>query len=138
MAARFSEDFPAVHTNPEKSKAKITSDTDQAVNALKGRIDSTNKDLAATQESLYAMQNSLSDCFNEVAVVRSDLERNIADAEARLKDDIRQMQQKAFGRINSVKQPAEVAQERDASETGGVAKPEPAEKKGKSAEQMDT
>merc|ERR1711924_148205 len=58
---------------------------DQAVNALNGRIDFTNKDLAATQESLHTTQNSLSDCFNEVAVVRSDLERNIADTEARLK-----------------------------------------------------
>lgn len=30
---------------PQESKAKITSDTDQAVNALNGRIDFTNKDL---------------------------------------------------------------------------------------------
>merc|ERR1711915_843188 len=44
------------------------------------------------QESLHTTQNSLSDCFNEVAVVRSDLERNIADTEARLKNDIRQKQ----------------------------------------------
>ena len=29
----------------KESKAKITSDTDQAVNALNGRIDFTNKDL---------------------------------------------------------------------------------------------
>merc|ERR1719199_547469 len=72
---------------------KLTSDTDQAVNALNGRIDFTNKDLAATQESLHTTQNSLSDCFNEVAVVRSDLERNVADTEARLKNDIRQKQQ---------------------------------------------
>lgn len=50
----------------QESKAKITSDTDQAVNALNGRIDFTNKDLAATQESLHTTQNSLSDCFNEV------------------------------------------------------------------------
>lgn len=41
--------------------------------------DFTNKDLAATQESLHTTQNSLSDCFNEVAVVRSDLERTAAD-----------------------------------------------------------
>ena len=54
--------------------------------------DFTNKDLAATQESLHTTQNSLSDCFNEVAVVRSDLERNVADTEARLKNDIRQKQ----------------------------------------------
>jgi hypothetical protein len=29
---------------PQESKAKITSDTDQAVNALNGRIDFTNKE----------------------------------------------------------------------------------------------
>ena len=33
-----------VETNLEESKAKITSDTDQAVNALNGRIDFTNKE----------------------------------------------------------------------------------------------
>merc|ERR1740129_2383029 len=67
-------DITAVETNLEESKAKITSDTDQAVNALNGRIDSTNKDLVATQDSLHTTQNSLSDRLNEVAVVRSDLE----------------------------------------------------------------
>merc|ERR1712048_1072339 len=91
-----------------ESKAKITSDTDQAVNALNGRIDFTNKDLAATQESLHTTQNSLSDCFNEVAVVRSDLERNVADTEARLKNDIRQKQQEAFEKIGAVEQQAEL------------------------------
>ena len=50
---------------------------------MNGKIDLTNKDLAATQEGLHTTQNSLSDCFNEVAVVRSDLERNVADTEAR-------------------------------------------------------
>merc|ERR1712054_221253 len=91
-----------------ESKAKITSDTDQAVNALNGRIDFTNKDLAATQESLHTTQNSLSDCFNEVAVVRSDLERNVADTEARLKNEIRQKQQEAFEKIGAVEQQAEL------------------------------
>jgi len=85
ILATIRHDITAVETNLEESKAKITSDTDQAVNALNGRIDFTNKDLAATQESLHTTQNSLSDCFNEVAVVRSDLERNVADTEARLK-----------------------------------------------------
>merc|ERR1740116_753330 len=84
ILATVRHDITAVETNLEESKAKITSDTDQALN---GRIDFTNKDLAATQESLHTTQNSLSDCFNEVAVVRSDLERNIADTEARLKND---------------------------------------------------
>merc|ERR1712019_122480 len=93
ILATIRHDITAVETNLEESKAKITSDTDQAVNALNGRIDFTNKDLAATQESLHTTQNSLSDCFNEVAVVRSDLERNVADTEARLKNDIRQKQQ---------------------------------------------
>merc|ERR1712176_1530428 len=74
ILATIRHDITAVETNLEESKAKITSDTDQAVNALNGRIDFTNKDLAATQESLHTTQNSLSDCFNEVAVVRSDLE----------------------------------------------------------------
>merc|ERR1712014_238398 len=83
ILATIRHDITAVETNLEESKAKITSDTDQAVNALNGRIDFTNKDLAATQESLHTTQNSLSDCFNEVAVVRSDLERNVADTEAR-------------------------------------------------------
>ncbi|CAE7517593.1 rihB, partial [Symbiodinium pilosum] len=80
ILATIRHDITAVETNLEESKAKITSDTDQAVNALNGRIDRdfTNKDLAATQESLHTTQNSLSDCFNEVAVVRSDLERNVA------------------------------------------------------------
>ena len=49
--ATVRHDITAVETNLEESKAKITSDTDQAVNALNGRIDFTNKDLAATQES---------------------------------------------------------------------------------------
>merc|ERR1712000_271803 len=92
ILATIRHDITAVETNLEESKAKITSDTDQAVNALNGRIDFTNKDLAATQESLHTTQNSLSDCFNEVAVVRSDLERNVADTEARLKNDIREKQ----------------------------------------------
>ena len=68
--------------------------------------DFTNKDLAATQESLHTTQNSLSDCFNEVAVVRSDLERNVADTEARLKSDVRQKQQEAFEKIGAVEQQA--------------------------------
>merc|ERR1719217_313980 len=108
ILATIRHDITAVETNLEESKAKIVSDTDQAVNALNGRIDFTNKDLAATQESLHTTQNSLSDCFNEVAVVRSDLERNIADTEARLKNDIRQKQQEAFEKIGSVEQQAEL------------------------------
>jgi len=104
ILATIRHDITAVETNLEESKAKIVSDTDQAVNALNGRIDFTNKDLAATQESLHTTQNSLSDCFNEVAVVRSDLERNIADTEARLKNDIRQKQQEAFEKIGAVEQ----------------------------------
>merc|ERR1719183_1097445 len=108
ILATIRHDITAVETNLEESKAKITSDTDQAVNALNGRIDFTNKDLQATQESLHTTQNSLSDCFNEVAVVRSDLERNVADTEARLKNDIRQKQAECYEKIASVEQQAEL------------------------------
>jgi len=104
VLATIQHDITAVEMNWEEFKAKIIRDTDQAVNALNGRIDFTNKDLAATQESLHTTQNSLSDCFNEVAVVRSDLERNVADTEARLKNDIRQKQQEAFEKISAVEQ----------------------------------
>merc|ERR1712113_937872 len=107
ILATIRHDITAVETNLEESKAKITSDTDQAVNALNGRIDFTNKDLAATQESLHTTQNSLSDCFNEVAVVRSDLERNVADTEARLKNDIRQKQQPLQLALSMKEQPAD-------------------------------
>ncbi|CAK9096419.1 Hypothetical protein SCF082_LOCUS45264 [Durusdinium trenchii] len=113
ILATVRHDITAVETNLEESKAKITSDTDQAVNALNGRIDFTNKDLAATQESLHTTQNSLSDCFNEVAVVRSDLERNVADTEARLKNDIRQKQQEAFEKIGAVEQQEQLRHLRD-------------------------
>ena len=34
--------------------------------------------------------DEVSDCFNEVTVVRTDLERNVADTEARLKNESRQ------------------------------------------------
>merc|ERR1711871_32812 len=121
ILATIRHDITAVGTNLEESKAKIVSDTDQAVNALNGRIDFTNKDLAATQESLHTTQNSLSDCFNEVAVVRSDLERNIADTEARLKNDIRQKQQEAFEKIGAVEQQAEL-RSAEASRRLGVLK----------------
>merc|ERR1719272_2273955 len=46
--------------------------------------------------------------FNRASVVRSDLERNIADTEARLKNDIRQKQQEAFEKIGAVEQQAEL------------------------------
>merc|ERR1711907_833688 len=108
ILATIRHDITAVETNLEESKAKITSDTDQAVNALNGRIDFTNKDLAATQESLHTTQNSLSDCFNEVAVVRSDLERNVADTEARLRNELRQKQAECYEKIASVEQQAEL------------------------------
>jgi len=39
ILATILHDITAVETNLEESKAKITSDTDQAVNALNGRID---------------------------------------------------------------------------------------------------
>ena len=39
-------------------------------------------------------------------MVRSDLERNVADTEARLKSDVRQKQQEAFEKIGAVEQQA--------------------------------
>eukprot|EP00439_Symbiodinium_sp_Y106_P025461 s5157_g3.t1 len=92
------------HDITAESKSKLAMDTDHAINALNGRIDFTNKDLAATQESLHTTQNSLSDCFNEVAVVRCDLERNVADTEARLKNDSRSKQQEVMEKIGDEQQ----------------------------------
>jgi len=54
------------------TEAKITSNTDNALCALNGRIDAVNKDLAATQEGLRTTQ--------------SVLRRHDADMEARQKD----------------------------------------------------
>merc|ERR1711904_566430 len=59
--------------------AKVTSDTAGAVNALNGRIDFTNKDLAAIQECWRTTQNSLNDCFNEAAVVNGRMDAMIKD-----------------------------------------------------------
>jgi hypothetical protein len=42
MLATIRHDTTAVETNLEESKAKITSDADQTVNALNGRIDLAN------------------------------------------------------------------------------------------------
>merc|ERR1719472_506787 len=80
-------------------------DLDAAIKTVRDMVSSLRLDVAARQESLHTTQNSLSDCFNEVAVVRSDLERNVADTEARLKNDIRQKQQEAFEKIGAVEQP---------------------------------
>ena len=49
----------ALETVQEEPRAKIASDADQALNALNGRIDVMNKDLATMQDSLRAMQHSL-------------------------------------------------------------------------------
>ncbi|CAJ1409346.1 unnamed protein product [Effrenium voratum] len=108
ILATIRHDITSVETNLEESKAKLASDTDHAINALNGRIDFTNKDLSATQESLHTTQNSLSDCFNEVAVVRSDLERSLADTEARVKNDIRQKQQETMEKMGDVEQQSEL------------------------------
>jgi len=108
ILATVRHDITAVETNLEESKSKLAMDTDHAINALNGRIDFTNKDLSATQESLHTTQNSLSDCFNEVAVVRSDLERNVADTEARVKNDNRSKQQEVMEKIGDVEQQSEL------------------------------
>ena len=57
-------------------------------------------------EPSHTTQGCLSDCLNGVTG-RSDLERvrNASDTEARLKNDARQEQWKAFGQIASVEQP---------------------------------
>jgi hypothetical protein len=106
--ADIRHDIAAVEMNLEKSKAKITSDTNKAVNALNRRIDFTTKDLAETQESLDTTQNSLNYCVCDVAAVRSDLERGVADVEARLNFDIQQKQQDVFKKIGAVNQQAEL------------------------------
>ena len=53
-------------------------------------------------------QNSLSDCFNEVAVVRSDFERDVADTVARLKNDVRHKQQEPFEKVAAMEQQAKL------------------------------
>merc|ERR1712007_45372 len=87
-------------------------DLDAAIKTVRDMVSSLRLDVDARRrkvdESLATTQNSLSDCFNEVAVVRSDLERNVADTEARLKNDIRQKQQEAFEKIGAVEQQAEL------------------------------
>jgi len=101
-------DLTAIETNLEESKAKLTSDVDQVVNSLNGRIDFTNQDLGATQESLHTTQNSLSDCFNEVAVVRSDLELSVRDVEARVRNELRAKQAEVAERFANVEQQGEL------------------------------
>ena len=48
ILATIRHDSTVLETNVGESKAKIVSDTDQAVYALNGGVDFTNKDLAAT------------------------------------------------------------------------------------------
>ena len=99
IPATIHRDITAVETNLEELRARIVRDTDQAVNSPNGRIDSTVKDRAAAREGPHVTQTSLSDCFNEVALVQSDPERNVADTEAMLKSDVRQEQQETFEKI---------------------------------------
>eukprot|EP00397_Hematodinium_sp_SG-2012_P017211 GEMP01017592.1.p1 GENE.GEMP01017592.1~~GEMP01017592.1.p1 ORF type:complete len:598 (+),score=157.34 GEMP01017592.1:82-1875(+) len=74
---------------------------------LSNRIDAAVKDVANFQESTHVTQNSLSDCFNEVAVARGDFERCLAETETSLKTDIRQKQQEGFEKLGLVDQKAE-------------------------------
>jgi len=83
VLASLRHDITAAETNLEESKEKITMDTGQVIDALHGRIDLNNKDLAATQERLHSTRISLSDCSKDVAAARSELEQNIAEVEAR-------------------------------------------------------
>ena len=48
ILATIRRDSTVLETNVEESKAKIVSDTDQAVYELTGGVDFTNKNLAAT------------------------------------------------------------------------------------------
>mmetsp|Transcript_41267 Transcript_41267/g.81441 ORF Transcript_41267/g.81441 Transcript_41267/m.81441 type:complete len:320 (-) Transcript_41267:70-1029(-) len=71
ILATCRHDITAVETNLEESRARIKSDTDQAVQAFNGRSDFTNKDLAVMQESLHTTLKRVSDCFNAVAAVKT-------------------------------------------------------------------
>ena len=108
ILATIRHDIAAVATNLEESKAKIASDADQVENDLNDRIDSMNKDLTATQEIPHTTQSLLSDRLSDVAVVRSDLERNAADTEERLDNDIRQKQQERFEKTADAKRLTEL------------------------------
>eukprot|EP00913_Durusdinium_trenchii_P032459 g30389.t1 len=72
ILATVRHDITAVETNLEESKAKITSDTDQAVNALNGRIDFTNK------EGIWPQ------AFEKIGAVEQQAELRSAEASRRL------------------------------------------------------
>ena len=58
----------------EESKAKIVSDTDQAVNAITGKIDFTNKSLVETQENLHEVEADIrSSCADMVNVAMAGM-----------------------------------------------------------------
>jgi len=54
------------------------------------RLDTAVRDLTNIQESFNITQNSLHDCFNEIAAARGDLENSICESESRMKQDNRQ------------------------------------------------
>ena len=83
VLAAVRQDITAQETSFEVSKAKIMSDTDQALKALNGRVYCTYKDCA-----------TMRDCVKATAVLCSDLARN-AGMEERLMADFRQKQQQA-------------------------------------------
>merc|ERR1740138_174152 len=69
----------------EEYRTQIARDTGRSFDAVNGRIDLTNKDLAVTKASLQTTFCSLSECYNKVACVHSDMENVVADTEAILK-----------------------------------------------------
>jgi len=69
----------------EEYRTQIATDTGRSFDAVNGRIDLTNKDLAVTKASLQTTFCSLSECYNKVARVHSDMENVVADTEAILK-----------------------------------------------------
>ena len=91
----------AVETYLEEMKAEIMSDMDQAVSALNGRIDSTIRDFAATQESVRTTQRRL--CEEVNAHVKDDI-LELREEQNGIKADIKQKQQEAIEKIAAVEQ----------------------------------
>jgi uncharacterized protein with PIN domain len=121
-------DLTAMETSLEESKAKTASDTDRAVNELRGCVDSLERNVARTEARLEndirRMQQQVLDKIGAVehraelrstdsrclkALVKKQvgesiavMQRDLADTEAGMKSDTRRMQQEAFEKIESV------------------------------------
>eukprot|EP00438_Fugacium_kawagutii_P018638 Skav224584 [mRNA] locus=scaffold246:285913:295513:- [translate_table: standard] len=85
-------------------------DLDAAVKTVRDMVSSLRLDVDARRrkvDEILATVRGWSPAWHTLQV-RSDLERNVADTEARLKNDIRQKQQEAFEKIGAVEQQAEL------------------------------